>query len=654
MGVGAVIGSLRVNLGMNSAEFSKDVKGVNKKLDRFQRQMAGVAKVAANAFAGIAVAAGAAFVGISQHADKMAKSAQKIGIPIEELSTLAHAAELSGVSFSNLETGIGRFSSNITDALSGLSTEGVLAFQSLDVSLKNLDGATKTTSELLGDIAERFQSMPDGAEKTAIAMRVFGKSGRDLIPMLNQGRDGIKSMTDEAARLGLQLSGETGKAAEAFNDNLTKVGQVMKGIAIQVVSNVLPAMRSLSERFFNAVNEGGAMQRVVTILTGVFNGLIRVVVFVSENLGGLYKIFKIFVAAQIVSAITGITGSFIVMAKSIRAAGLVLGIFTLVQRSGIKGLVYIAGAVALATGNFDKMSAALGGLWDKLSGLLPADFGDNIGAMFGEISLSTDGAADSFDTYYKASQQAAASFKPLTAASKKLGKSIGSIWPESITAANGLRRLSTVASGSMGQMSQTLQGTFGGWLDSAIDGTFRFSDAIVSLGNQIAKTFANRAIQQIWSSLFGSGGGFGGFSLTSNAAPIQYAAPQFALGGYTGNGAASAVAGIVHGKEFVVNASATRANRGVLEAMNSGKGVSIAGGGGGGSLKMEIVHVHDKNGNLESFVRKVSGQVAGQAISVAAPAIVEQSVESVGGSFGGGRFDEGMAAYGATRSARAR
>lgn len=72
------------------------------------------------------------------------------------------------------------------------------------------------------------------------------------------------------------------------------------------------------------------------------------------------------------------------------------------------------------------------------------------------------------------------------------------------------------------------------------------------------------------------------------------------------------------------------------------------------SLKMEIVHVHDKNGNFESFVRKLSGQIAGQAISVAAPAIVEQSVESVGGSFGGGRFDEGMAAYGATRSARAR
>lgn len=46
--------------------------------------------------------------------------------------------------------------------------------------------------------------------------------------------------------------------------------------------------------------------------------------------------------------------------------------------------------------------------------------------------------------------------------------------------------------------------------------------------------------------------------------------PGYMVGGYTGNGSSSAVAGLVHGREFVVNAAATARNRGWLEAINSG------------------------------------------------------------------------------------
>lgn len=45
----------------------------------------------------------------------------------------------------------------------------------------------------------------------------------------------------------------------------------------------------------------------------------------------------------------------------------------------------------------------------------------------------------------------------------------------------------------------------------------------------------------------------------------------FADGGFTGNGDRKAVAGVVHGQEFVVNAAATAKNRGMLEAINTGK-----------------------------------------------------------------------------------
>lgn len=49
--------------------------------------------------------------------------------------------------------------------------------------------------------------------------------------------------------------------------------------------------------------------------------------------------------------------------------------------------------------------------------------------------------------------------------------------------------------------------------------------------------------------------------------------PGYSAGGYTGDGAAGTVAGLVHGREFVVNQYATARNRGLLEAMNSGGNV---------------------------------------------------------------------------------
>ena len=87
----------------------------------------------------------------------------------------------------------------------------------------------------------------------------------------------------------------------------------------------------------------------------------------------------------------------------------------------------------------------------------------------------------------------------------------------------------------------------------------------------------------------------------------------FKDGGYTGNYGTSQVAGVVHGKEFVVNAEGTRRNRAALEAMNSGATLS-----GGGGMVQPIVNVYtlegetadvttNADGSLDIRIRKVAG-----------------------------------------------
>jgi hypothetical protein len=62
---------------------------------------------------------------------------------------------------------------------------------------------------VLLDLAERFKAMPDGAEKSALAGQIFGEAEAELIPFLNQGRDGITELTDELRSLGIEMSDES-------------------------------------------------------------------------------------------------------------------------------------------------------------------------------------------------------------------------------------------------------------------------------------------------------------------------------------------------------------------------------------------------------------------------------------------------------------
>ena len=134
-------------------------------------------------------------------ADQLNKLSQKIGISVEALSTLRFAAQLSDVSLETLQKGIKGLSQNIAEANTGVG-DGAQVFDALGISVKNADGSMKSTEAVLLQVADVFANLEDGAVKTALAVKVFGKSGMDMIPFLNQGSSGIRALVQEAERLG--------------------------------------------------------------------------------------------------------------------------------------------------------------------------------------------------------------------------------------------------------------------------------------------------------------------------------------------------------------------------------------------------------------------------------------------------------------------
>lgn len=368
----AVIGALRVVLGADTAALYTDLDKARDKLSEFG---ANVGKAGAIAAAAMASAAGAIALGVRNTVNEMdgfAKQAQKIGIPVEQLSALSYAADLSDVSMESLGKGLAKLSKVMVEAAAKPTSEAALAFKALGLSATNSDGSLKSTSEVVADVAGKFEGLKDGAGKTAVSMALFGKSGADLIPMLNSGKSGLQVMAEEARKLGLIISTETVKSAEAFNDNLTRLGKVKNGIIIQLTAHMLPALEALSQRLIDAAKNSNVVSTVSNGLKMIFDGMARAVMLVADNFGLLLKGLALFVAVQITSTAIGLVVAFVGMARAIQAAGLMMAAFEAIRKLSLKGILLLAAGVALASGNFDNLVAGLDKIKGAVENVLPS------------------------------------------------------------------------------------------------------------------------------------------------------------------------------------------------------------------------------------------------------------------------------------------
>jgi hypothetical protein len=272
----ATVGALRVTLSADSSQFSKGLKDAEGGLSKFG--MAAKAGVAAVAAIGVAAAAAAAAVvaGVRRtiaEADKMAKAAQSIGIPVEELQKLKHAADLSGVSFESLQTSVARLSRAMAEAAAGGGGAAAKAFEEIGVAVTNADGSLRTSSEVMSDVAEKFSQMDDGAQKTALAMQIFGRAGASMIPMLNQGREALEASKREAEQFGAVMSGPLTQASERFNDNLSRMGTWFQGIYVQIAERVVPILADLTDKIVTWAKESDTAHRIGAFLDRMFIGI---------------------------------------------------------------------------------------------------------------------------------------------------------------------------------------------------------------------------------------------------------------------------------------------------------------------------------------------------------------------------------------------
>jgi hypothetical protein len=314
------LAKLVVRFEAETAQLTKQLQRTQGKLDAFGKKSTASATAVGTAFGVMAAQAAGALAGMAQAAidgaDATSKFAQSAGVSTEAFSALSYAAELSGSSADQLRDAFNKLNKSASDTARGTGAAKD-AFAALGVSVVDANGKIKSSDALLLDVAESFSKFENGAAKSAAAQAIFGESGARLLPLLNQGREGIGAMTAEADLLGIVLTDSAGKAAEAFNDDLTRLGKITDGVVLKLVSGALPALNKLTEVLIgsgsaatSAADDFSAIDAISKILAISVNVVANQISALGETVAGVFGGFGQLLSGNFDAGLTRITEGF--------------------------------------------------------------------------------------------------------------------------------------------------------------------------------------------------------------------------------------------------------------------------------------------------------------------------------------------------------
>ena len=234
---------------------SKELKEAGEHISDFKEMLKKTGEVLAEAFA---VDQLKEFIESQIEAGAQLKvMADRLGVGTDELQAMQLAAGEAGVSVDALTTGLRFLNKNMAEAAKG-SGDSAGLFRELGISLKEQDGSTRAAGDVLGDLADHLAEMPDAAKKTEIAMKLLGRGGAELIPMLNRGGAAFEEAKAKMEELGGGMSKEFVEQAHEAEAANVRLEFSMKSLRARIATALIPGFSELVEWFTRQVS---AVQR---------------------------------------------------------------------------------------------------------------------------------------------------------------------------------------------------------------------------------------------------------------------------------------------------------------------------------------------------------------------------------------------------------
>lgn len=244
----------------------------------------------------------------------IADSRDKLGENAVKQKELANKIEATKIQIKELNEEIrdnGDASGSMRNKVEGLTiqlqdyeqsiTKSTNGLTNLGISTVDSTGINKDFNTILMEVADKFKEMPSGAEKTAVALDLFGRSGAGMIKVLDQGSEGITKLSKAAEDLGLTLTNDNIATIDAYVKSQKELADSTGAISLAVGTLTAPLLTEMNLQLNNVImsligTDGPMKDLTVSVLAfgGPVLGATSAVIGLVANLATAAPAFKAF------------------------------------------------------------------------------------------------------------------------------------------------------------------------------------------------------------------------------------------------------------------------------------------------------------------------------------------------------------------------
>lgn len=203
-------------------------------------------------------------------ADELKTLSSQTGLTTTEIQRLQYAANFVDVEFETMSASITKLENNMRKSRDG-SKELTEAFRKLHVKTTEANGEFRDANEVFYDVIDALGKVKNETELDTLAMEIFGKSAKELKPLIEQGSKALKEYGDEAERTGKIMSEDEVESAASFKDTLDKLNTSIERIKQLLGEALMPILDEIG-KFLEKVD-------VKTLLIiGAVGGIIALII----------------------------------------------------------------------------------------------------------------------------------------------------------------------------------------------------------------------------------------------------------------------------------------------------------------------------------------------------------------------------------------
>lgn len=242
----------------NTIQIGADTSGFVSGINRAQSSMAGLGSMiqrvvgGAAVFSGLTAAAKGFFAAIQAGDDLVDLNAQT-GVAIDKLMELQMAFDLNGMKAEQVQPVLAKLQKSISEAASG-SADAAAKFALMGVQIEDIQGLS--ADEQLFKVGEAISKIENPAQRSAMAMDIFGKQGAKLLSVFSAGgMDEVRKVLGNQSALMLENAGIFGKASDALGTTGSKVKGFFTGMAAEIVPQFTDLLDRLSKLDLSGIGQ---------------------------------------------------------------------------------------------------------------------------------------------------------------------------------------------------------------------------------------------------------------------------------------------------------------------------------------------------------------------------------------------------------------